>query len=108
MAAVKVVALQDAVCKEIVTLIVLKALNYSQQEEADLAVQLMMECQPDSPKLQKAFLNGVCLGMNMESALHWLQYYSEQADQQLYSAVLERLASRSGMHKAVTRSHAVV
>ena len=95
-------AVQDGVVKAAATLSLLKALDCSQQDEAELACQLMNTCTvlqvPVAAELQQAFLTGICQATNVVLALHNLQCYSEQADQQpqVYSPVLKRLASASG------------
>lgn len=85
------------------TLSLLEALDYSQQDEAELACKLMKDCNSLKPsvraKLQQAFLTGICQATDLVVALSSFQQFPEQAEQQpqLYSTVLERLACTSGM-----------
>ena len=77
-----------------------QAIDFGQQEEAEAAHQMLLDCNPASrPKLQNAFLSGVCQSADVGSALDHLQRYSQQAEEHahLYRTVLTRLAY-TGVH----------
>ncbi|KAL3161546.1 hypothetical protein ABBQ32_010413 [Trebouxia sp. C0010 RCD-2024] len=90
----------DCVFTEAAALILLKALDYSQPDEAGLASNWMMEYDPGTmtSEVRQAFLVGICTATDMCTVLSGLEMYSQEADQQpqLYSAVLQRLASTPG------------
>lgn len=55
-------------------------------------------------EVRQAFLVGICTATDMCTVLSGLEMYSQEADQQpqLYSAVLQRLASTPGAHALPT------
>lgn len=81
------------------TLAVFQAIDFGQQDEAEAAHQILMDCNPTSrPKLQNAFLSGICESADVGLALDHLQRYSQPSDQHahLYHTVLTRLACTEG------------
>ncbi|KAL3161697.1 hypothetical protein ABBQ38_008796 [Trebouxia sp. C0009 RCD-2024] len=89
-------------------LILLKALDCSQPDEAGLASNLMMDYNPGAltSEVRQAFLTGICTATDMYAVLWGLRTYSQYADQQpqLYSAVLQRLASTPDIAAVMDRS----
>lgn len=98
----------DCVFTEAAALILLKALDYSQPDEAGLASNWMMEYDPGTmtSEVRQAFLVGICTATDMCTVLSGLEMYSQEADQQpqLYSAVLQRLASTPDVAVVTDRS----
>ncbi|KAL3161690.1 hypothetical protein ABBQ38_008789 [Trebouxia sp. C0009 RCD-2024] len=100
----------DTAFKQAATLVLVKALDCMQPDEAELASDLMMDFRFQTSEVQKAFLAGICHAPDMWVVLSSLQNYSLEADQQpqVYSTVLQRLASMpdiaSAMDGAVTES----
>lgn len=89
---------QDTAFKQAATLVLVKALDCMQPDEAELASDLMMDFRFQTSEVQKAFLAGICHAPDMWVVLSSLQNYSLEADQQpqVYSTVLQRLASMPG------------
>ncbi|KAL3147632.1 hypothetical protein ABBQ38_014682 [Trebouxia sp. C0009 RCD-2024] len=87
-----------------------QAIDFGQQDEAEAAHQILRGCNPaTSPKLQNAFLSGVCSSADVGLALDCLQRYSQQEEHaQLYRTVLTRLACSQDvaavLNKAISAS----
>ena len=87
---------QDAALQQAATLLLVKALDCTQPDEADFASDLMMDFTFMTSEVQKAFLAVICNARDMWVVLSWVRNYSLEVDQQMYSTVLQRLASTPG------------